>query len=397
MKNADVRTTDPDPSRPLAGLVAVELGHSVAAPFAGQILADLGAKVLKIERPRTGDDAREWGPPFWHGAAATFQSLNRNKLSVAVDLKRDAERKRLIEFIASEADIVVQNLRPGLVAQLELDAARLRARNDRLIYCNLGAFGDTGPLKNSTGYDPLVQAFSGIMSVTGEEGRPPVRVGPSIIDMGAGMWCAIGILAALNHRNRTGSGCVVDNSLFETALSWMTIPFANTLASGKSPGRTGSETPMLVPYKAFRAKDRFIVIAAGNDNLFRKLCEVLGQTWYDDPGFSDNASRVRNREELNAKIEAIIGTAEASGWIAKLDAVGVPCALMQSVDEVLAHPQTAALGMLAQPEQSPLKLTALPLRFDGIRPKIRSAPPAVGEHSDALSDYNQPQTRPAAE
>jgi crotonobetainyl-CoA:carnitine CoA-transferase CaiB-like acyl-CoA transferase len=259
-----------------------------------------------------------------------------------------------------------------------------------LIYCNLGAFGEVGPLRNNTGYDPLVQAFSGIMSVTGEETRPPVRVGPSIIDMGAGMWSTIGILAALNHRNHSGEGCIVDNSLFETALSWMTIPFANTLASGKSPGRTGSETPMLVPYKAFRASDRYIVIAAGNDNLFRKLCGALGnRAWASDPRFSTNAARVQHRDEVNTMVETIIGSVPASEWVEKLEAVGVPCALMQSVDEVLNHPQTHALGMITQPEGSDLRLTATPLRFDGERPSIRSIPPAVGEHTQILSEIHE--------
>ncbi len=377
-------------SEPLAGIVVIELGHSVAAPFAGQVLADLGAKVIKVEKPGAGDDAREWGPPFWHGAAATFQSLNRNKLSVTVDLKDSLERDRLAEFIVSQADVVLQNLRPGLVAQLGLDGESLRRRNSRLIYCNLGAFGEIGPLRNNTGYDPLVQAFSGIMSVTGEEARPPVRVGPSIIDMGAGMWSTIGILAALNHRHHSGEGCVVDNSLFETALSWMTIPFGNTFASGKSPGRTGSETPMLVPYKAFRASDRYIVIAAGNDNLFRKLCEVLGNSsWATDARFATNAARVQHRDDVNAIVEKVIGSAPASAWVAKLEAVGAPCALMQSVDEVLGHPQTHALGMIVQPEGSELRLTATPLRFDGDRPSIRSIPPKVGEHTAILSETRE--------
>lgn len=375
-----------DGSKPLSGIVVVELGHSVAAPFAAQILADLGARVVKVEKPETGDDARVWGPPFWHGAAATFQGLNRNKLSVTVDLKNDLECKRLADFIVKEADAVVQNMRPGLVSKIGLDSEALRSRNPALIYCNLGAFGEVGPMKNSTGYDPLVQAFSGIMSVTGEEGRPPVRVGPSIIDMGAGMWCAIGILAALNRRNQTGYGCTVDNSLFETALSWMTIPFANTLASGKSPGRTGSETPMLVPYKAFHASDRYIVIAAGNDNLFRKLCNVLGENgWAEDARFSTNASRVQNRDQLNKLIQRTISTAPAKYWVGKLEAVGVPCALMQNVEEVLSHPQTDALGMLVQPNESELRLIGLPLRFDGKRPEVTSAPPALGEHSSILT------------
>jgi len=292
---------------PLAGITVIELGHSVAAPFAGQILGDLGARVIKVENPDGGDDARAWGPPFWHGSSATFQSLNRNKLSVAVDLKNAEECARLRALILREADVVLQNMRPGLVARLGIDDASLRAESRRLVYCNLGAFGAGSPMQDKPGYDPLMQAFGGIMSVTGEAGRPPVRVGPSIVDMGAGLWAVVGILAALQSRHTTGDGCTVDTSLYETALSWMTVPVALQLASGNEPGRSGSEAAMIVPYKAFRARDRYLVIAAGNDALFRRLADVLGHAeWASDADFRDNASRVKNRERLNAMIDELV-------------------------------------------------------------------------------------------
>lgn len=372
-------TQAPDPAAPLAGLNVIEIGHSVAAPFAAQVMADLGAHVLKVENPRGGDDARSWGPPFWNGASATFQTLNRNKSSVALDLK-DASAQQELRRLIGEADIVVQNMRPGLVEKLGIDADAMCAANPRLIYCNLGAFGNVGPLANHSGYDPLVQAFSGIMSVTGEAGRPPVRVGPSIIDMGSGLWCVVGILAALTRRNATGQGCKIDTSLYEAALAWMNIPLANAMAAGKEGGRSGSETPMLAPYKAYQASDKYIVIAAGNDNLFGRLCSVLGcEDWVRDPRFVSNKDRVANRVALNEQIESLIRQRTAQEWSNALSAVGVPCAPMQTTSEVIAHPQTTALGMLAPTPDGTMTLVSSPLRFNGVRPGIRSPAPAIGK------------------
>jgi crotonobetainyl-CoA:carnitine CoA-transferase CaiB-like acyl-CoA transferase len=369
---------------PLAGLTVIELGHSVAAPFAGQILGDLGARVIKVENPDGGDDARAWGPPFWHGSSATFQSLNRNKLSVAVDLKDPEDCARLRALIVAQADVVIQNMRPGLVERLGIDA-RLCKENRRLVYCNLGAFGAGSPYGGKPGYDPLMQAFGGIMSVTGEADRPPVRVGPSIIDMGAALWSVIGILAALERRHATGEGCTVDTSLYETSLSWMTVPVALQMASGRDPGRTGSEAAMIVPYKAYRASDKYLVIAAGNDALFARFAQVIGRPeWVSDPRFGDNALRVANREALNAMIDTIVATAPAAHWVGLLDAVGVPSAPLQSVSEVLAHEQTRALDMVRPVPDSAMSLMSLPLRFDGERFPFRSAPPALGADTDTV-------------
>ncbi|WP_417679713.1 CaiB/BaiF CoA transferase family protein [Pseudodonghicola sp.] len=366
----------PRPDQPLRGIRVIEIGHSVAAPFCGQVLADLGAEVIKIENPEGGDDARHWGPPFVGGTAATFHSLNRNKRTMAVDLK-DEEKRAALEALIGDSDVLVQNMRPGLMERYGLGADALCAKFPRLICCNLGAYGDVGPLRRHTGYDPLMQAFSGIMSVTGEAGRPPVRVGPSIIDQGTGMWCVIGILSALMGRAASGRGCRVDTSLFETGLSWMTVPIGNAVASGKEPGKSGSETPMLAPYRAFMAEDRHIVIAAGNNNLFRRLVETLGHPeWADDPRFALNADRVANRETLNAMIEAVVQTRPSTHWTQALDAVGVPCAPVNRVSEVLAHPQTEALGMILPAGDPHLGLVATPLRFDGIRPSLRSLAPA---------------------
>lgn len=363
---------------PLSGLVAIEIGSSVAAPFAGQILADLGARVIKVEQPGSGDDARTWGPPFWDGASATFQTLNRNKVSVTVDFK-DAKQLASLKALLATADIVFQNLRPGLAGRLGIDGATLCKAHPRLVCCNMGAFGATGPLRDRPGYDPLMQAFGGLMSVTGEPDRPPIRVTPSIIDMGTGMWSVIGILSAIERRHRTGVGGVVDTSLFETALSWMAVSIANALASGREPRLAGSETAMIAPYKAYRAADRYMVIAAGNDNLFRRLAAALGHAeWAEDPRYRDNAARVAHREELNAAIDAVVATLPAEHWVELLDVAGVPCAPLQTVSEVLAHPQTKAVEMVCAVPESPLTLVGLPLRFDGRRPPLRTAPPPLG-------------------
>ena len=370
---------------PLSDITVIELGHSVAAPYAAEILADLGATVIKVEKREGGDDARHWGPPFWHGVSAIFQSLNRNKFSVTVDLRDERERALLTRLIDERADVLIQNLRPGMVEELGLDAATLRARNKRLIYCGIGAFGRGGPLSARPGYDPLMQAFGGLMSVTGEAGEPPVRVGTSIIDMGAGMWCAIGILSALHRRTLTGEGTTVDTSLYETALAWMTYHAANYQASGEVPKRHGSGTYGIVPYRGYATRDGYLLIGAGNDNLFRKLATALGHPeWADDARFRDNPRRVENRVALDALIEDVTRSDTSAAWQATLEAAGVPSAPMQSVDEVVAHPQTKALGLIQESPDGRLTIMGLPLSFDGERPPFRRAAPRLGEHTDEL-------------
>lgn len=369
---------------PLAGHVVIELGHSVAAPFAGQILADLGAEVIKIEK-RGGDDARQWGPPFVDGASATFQSLNRAKRSLVLDLRNPDCFAQLNRLIDERADVVLQNMRPGQVEALGIDAATLRARKPSLVYCNLGAFGSVGPLATKPGYDPLMQAFSGIMSVVGEPGGNPVRVGPSIVDMGSGMWAAMGILALLMRRRATGEGGVVDVSLFETAAAWMTMYSAQYLASGKLPGKNGSGQAGIVPYRAYRTADGDLVVAAGNDGLFRKLCQVLGHPeWADDPRFVNNPARVENAKTLYSMLEECFLARSNDEWIAALDAVGIPCAPVQDVAGMLQHPQTKALDLVQQVPGSSIPLVGLPLRLDGQRPQPRACSPKLGELNESL-------------
>ena len=370
---------------PLSGLTVVEIGNSVAAPFAGQVFGDLGATVIKIENPKGGDDARAWGKPLLDGASAAFHALNRHKLSVTVDLRSD-DGRRLLRDLARDADILIQNMRPGQLEEFGLGAKALQALNPGLIYCNIGAYGADGPLAGMTGYDPLMQAFAGIMSITGEEGRPPVRVGPSIIDIGAALWTVVGALTALVRREKTGTGCVVDGSLYETALAWMTTPIVSALSSGVDPKRTGSELPILAPYRAYETRDSYVVLAAGNNNLFRRLSEAVGHPeWAADQRFGDNIARVENRQELNALIADIIRMEDSAHWFDRFRRHGVPCAPVQSVSQVVAHEQTKALGMISPTPDGQLNLMRMPLRFDGVRPDIRTAAPALGS-GNALLD-----------
>jgi crotonobetainyl-CoA:carnitine CoA-transferase CaiB-like acyl-CoA transferase len=369
---------------PLQGRVVIELGHSVAAPFAGQILADLGAEVIKVEK-QEGDDARKWGPPFVDGASATFQALNRNKRSIVANLRDPGDRDALLSLIRERADVVLQNLRPGQVDALGLGSQALLALKPSLVYCNLGAFGARGPLTEHPGYDPLMQAFGGIMSVVGEEGWPSVRVGPSIIDIGTGMWAAIGILSTLVRRQESGVGGVVDVSLFETAASWMTMHAAQYLASGKMPRKVGSGQVGIVPYRAYKTSDGELVVAAGNNKLFAALSAVLGHPeWTSDERFATNPDRVCNAPALYVLIEERMLTRTTAHWMAALEAHGVPNAPVQNVQQMLDHEQTKALGILQQAPGASIPLIGLPVSFDGLRPPSRAASPSLGADTDRL-------------
>lgn len=390
--------TDPAPATsPFAGLVVVELGHSVAAPFAGQIFGELGATVIKVEKP-DGDTARSWGPPFQDGAATIFQALNRNKQSVTCDLRDPEQTAALKRLIAERADVVVQNLRPGQVETLGLGSSALLALKPSLIYCNMGAFGHTGPLSHRPGYDPLMQAFGGIMSTTGEAGRPSVRVGASIVDMGTGMWAVIGIMAALWQRQSTGQGRVVDVSLFETATTWVSLIASQVLVSGEAPPRYGSGTASIVPYKGYITADGEIVVAAGSDALFRSLAKTVGHPeWIEDPRFADNPSRVLHQAALYAMLDEIFAKHPTQHWLTQLESAGLPCSPVHDMNQMLAHPQTATLGLVQHVPDSEMRFVGLPLNFDGQRPQPRFRPPTLGEHTEQLLGQSRPHGTAATE
>jgi len=382
-------TTQPAAHAPLAGLTVIEIGQNIAAPMATQILGDLGARVIKIEKS-DGDDARAWGPPFWHGAASMFQAVNRNKASIAVNFRNPDELKAIERLIVAEADVVLQSMRPGLLAAQGLGSDRLRALKPALVWCDLGAFGSGGPLSDRPGYDPLMQAFAGLMSVTGEDGRPRVRTGYSVVDCGTGMWAANAILAALFRRQATGDGCVVEVSLYETAMAWMGIAAAQFQSSGDLPGRHGSGAGTIVPYRAYATRDGHLVVAAGNNTLFAKLCKLLGHPeWLADDRFATNPGRVSNREAIDGLIEPLMAQHDSAAWMTRFEEAGIPCAPVQTVEQMLAHPQTAAVGIVQPVPGTDMTLIGLPARFDGTRPPIRHAASALNADAALLDPYRQ--------
>lgn len=377
-----------DDKLPLRGLTVVEFSTSVAAPFAGQVLADLGARVLKVENPEHGDDARNWGPPFAdNGMSPVFNSFNRNKQSLAVNLKDETERGKLRDFIIRNADIVLQNLRPGLLASIGFDGKSMREEAPGLIWCDMHAFGAKGPKKSQPGYDPLMQACGGIMSITGLEGHEPVRVGPSIVDQGTGMWAVIGILASIRERELTGKGSEVSTSLYETAIGWVPVQLATYLLNGKVPGKFGTENFGYAPCKAYEAEDGWLMLAAGNDRLYRKLTGVIGDAEFaNDPDFATNPLRVENRDKLNTRLQELIGRGKRDDWVARLTEVGVPAAPILKLDEVVADPQYDAVEMEQELPDVGMRLIGLPLTFDGVRPPLRHGPPALGDATDLLNE-----------
>ncbi|MEO3387921.1 CoA transferase [Mesorhizobium sp. CAU 1741] len=368
----------------LEGVKVIELGQNLAGPFAGEILADLGATVVKVEKPEGGDDARRWGPPVSDDASAAFHAMNRNKLSVVLDLTIAEDRQKLERLIA-ESDMLIHNLRPGVMHRLGLGPAETTARHPRLIYCDMGAFGHVGPLKDRPGYEPLMQAFSGLISANGHPDGPPARLGASVVDLGTGMWTVIGALAALFRRGTTGTGCVINTSLFETALLWCGFHLVTYMTGGGLPVRHGTGHPLLVPYQAFETANGPLVIAAGNDRLFKRLAEVLGHPeWGTDPRFLTNEDRSRNRDVLLPMVAEAVAGCTKEDLSERLEAAGMPCAPIHTVDEVLAHPQTQALEILQQAPGMDLRLVGMPISFDGERPAHRKNAPALGEDTDDI-------------
>jgi crotonobetainyl-CoA:carnitine CoA-transferase CaiB-like acyl-CoA transferase len=360
---------------PLEGVRVVDVTSSLAGPYCTEILAALGAGVVKVEHPERGDEARAWGPPFWEGSSVMFYAANMSKRSLALDFKRGRDvLLRLVE----NADVFLQSLRPGTAKRLGFGAEQLRARNPGLVYCDIGAFGRAGPLRDRPGYDPLLQAFGGIMSVTGETGRPGVRVGTSVVDQGTGMWAALGILAALY----AGGGRTVDVSLFETAVALLPYQMTAFLGIGVVPGRYGTAFPLIAPYQVFHVSDGDVMIAAANDGLFQRLCEAIGlPELASERRFATNPDRLEQREELARLIQASLEDKTVADVLARLTEAGVPAAPVNDVGDVAEHEQTAALGLI---QDSPKPTVAFPLSFDGERVSHRTPPPRLGEHTDEI-------------
>ncbi len=370
--------------QPLEGMRVLDVTTSIAGPYCAEILGALGADVIKVERPDTGDDGRAWGPPFWDGEGTMFLSANANKRSLALSLRDERGRAALLRLVEG-ADVFLQSLRPGLADRLGLGPDAVRGRNPRLVYCSIGAYGHVGPLRHEPGYDALMQAAGGLISMTGEPGRPGVRVGSSLIDQGTGTWAALGVLAALMERERTGEGTVVDVSLYETALGYIGYHLAGYLADGTVPTGQGTIFPMVAPYQVFPTADGELMVAGGNDRLYAAVCDVVGlPELVDDPRFRTNRDRVANRESLVELLGERLREDTTAAWRERLTAAGVPAAPVADVADVAESPQTAALDFfqpLEHPTIADLRLPVLPLSFGSERLRHRSAPPLVGEHS----------------
>jgi len=371
----------------LRGPRVLDLSRILSGPFCTMILADLGADVLKIEDARGGDDTRAWGPPFQGADASYFHSVNRNKRSVAVDLK-DPECRALVARLAGEADVVVENFRPGTAARLGLGYSQVREVNPGVVYASISGYGQTGPLRDEPGYDAIAQALSGVMSVTGEPGGAPVRVGVSGADLAAGMWACIGILAGLRNRERSGEGEWVDVSLLDGQIAWLTYVAAGYLATGTVPARYGSAHPTIVPYQAFPTAEGHLMVAAGNDRLWQRVASTTGLgALADDPRFATNPDRVRHRDQLLPLIEQALSARTAVDWRTVLTEAGVPVGEINTVDSALAHPQVLARQMVAEvahPSAGTIRTITSPIKLGKHDPRVRIAPPEHGQHTGAV-------------
>lgn len=369
---------------PLAGLQVLDLSRVLAGPYATQILGDLGAEVWKIERPGLGDETRAWGPPFVAGTSAYYLSVNRNKKSAALDFGDPADLAAL-RAAAGVADVVVENFLPGHLARFGLDAATLRRRRPELVVCSITGFGQDGPYAAMPGYDAVLQGFTGLMSITGEEHGPPLKVGVATVDVMTGAHAAAAILAALVGRLRHGHGAHLDLALFEVGVASLVNVSQAALATGRPARRHGNAHPHIVPYQTFEASDGALVIAVGNDEQWRRLCGALeAPEWGARREWDDNPGRLGDREQLTRTIAARLAARTRAYWLARLTAAQVPAGPVRELAEVVADPALRARGMIQEtvgPEGSALPLFNLPWKQDGVRPRLALAPPGLGQHT----------------
>jgi crotonobetainyl-CoA:carnitine CoA-transferase CaiB-like acyl-CoA transferase len=380
----------------LSHIRVLDLSRILAGPWATQILADLGAEVIKVERPGRGDDTRSWGPPFLRDAdggdtseSAYYLSANRGKKSVTIDITSE-EGQALVRRLAERSDVVIENFKVGGLARYGLDYASLREPNPGLIYCSITGFGQTGPERDRAGYDAMIQAMGGLMGITGEpEGRPgagPQKVGVALADVLSGLYAAVAVLAALAHRERTGEGQCIDLALFDVQIACLANQAMNYLVSGVSPGRLGTAHPNIVPYQAFATSDGHIVLAVGNDNQFARFCTLAGrEELAREARFSTNASRVRNRDALLPQFERIMRERSTREWTDALEEAGVPCGPILGVDGVFEEPQTVHRGMrfeLPHPTAGSVPQVASPLRFSASPVVYERPPPLLGQHTE---------------
>jgi formyl-CoA transferase len=385
-------------NKPLAGIRVLDLSRILAGPWATQMLADLGAEVIKVEQPGQGDDTRHWGPPWLEtgdeSVAAYYLAANRGKRSVAVDFSR-AEGAALVARMAADADVLVENFRVGGLEKFGLDAATLRSANPRLIYASITGFGQDGPYSARAGYDYIIQGMGGLMSLTGQpDGEPgggPMRAGVAVADLFTGLYTANAIMAALVRRGATGEGATIDMALFDTQLAVLANQASNALVSGKDPVRQGVGHPNIVPYQPFEAADQPIIVAVGNDRQFARLAEILGrEQWVVDGDYATNAVRVANRALLVPMIAEIIGARPAADWLAMLEEAGIPAGPINSVTQALGDPQAVHRGVRISScggKLGKVEMVGSPIRIDGERQDSDLPPPGLGEHGDLLGKW----------
>ena len=379
------------PTGPLAGLRVLDLTRVLAGPTCTQMLGDLGAEIIKIERPEAGDDTRGFAPPFWPETkeSAYFLGANRNKKSVTVDIARpegQALVHRLLE--GGGCDILVENFKVGALAKYGLGWEQLKAKHPRLIYCSITGFGQTGPYAPRPGYDALVQAMGGVMSLTGAPDGAPQKVGIPIADLFAGLYGCIGVLAALNHRNATGEGQRIDIGMLDTHVAWLANQGMNFLATGENPPRLGNQHPNIAPYQEFPSKDGYIILAVGNDPTFERFCKAFGQEHLlTDERFSTNAKRVENRQLVTDTLTPVMRSKTTTEWIEALEALKIGCGPINTLEQVFADPQVQARGCVVEmPHASgqTVKVVANPVRLSATPPAYRSAPPVLGQHTEEV-------------
>lgn len=372
---------------PLDGIRVLDLTKVLAGPFATQIFGDFGADVIKIERPGEGDDTRAFGPPFVEGESTYFLSINRNKRSVALNLKSQAAIG-IVKKLAAKSDVLIENFRPGSLKKMGLDYAALHAQFPRLIYVSISGFGATGPDALRPGYDLAVQGLSGMMSITGDPAGPPTKVGTSIADLVAGLYAVQGTLLALYAREKNGIGQFVDVSMLDGQISLLTFQGQKYLSTSVVPGRMGNRHPSICPYETFAASDGYFNVAVGNDRIWMTFCETLGRRDLAlDPRFKTNPNRVSNHDDLYPILADIFRTKPAAQWISLLETAGIPAAPILTVDQVFSHPQVAARNMRVSVPHSTiqrLEMAGIPVRLSGTPPQIRRGPPLLGEHTDEV-------------
>ena len=372
--------------RPLDDVMVVDLTRALAGPYCTMMLADLGARVIKVETPDGGDDTRGWGPPFYNGESAYFLSINRNKQSLTLNLKDPRGRDVLLHLVR-RADVLVENFRPGAMDRLGLGYAAVHEIAPRVVYCSISGFGQTGAYRERAAYDLIVQGMGGIMGITGEPDGAPMRVGVAIADICAGMFAAYGILAALRARERTGAGQWVDAAMLDGQVAWMTYMAANYFASGENPPRVGSAHLNLVPYQPFATRDGFVNVAVGSEGLWHKFCQAMEISIVGDPRFATNADRVANRAALLGLLAPVFARRTTAEWVECLLGAGVPAGPIYRMDEVMGDPQVRHREMVVEvehPNAGRIRVNGVPLKFSETPGGIVSPPPVLGEHSEAV-------------